>query len=295
MAKERVYLAGPMSGIKDFNFPAFFRAEEQLTEAGYDVFNPAAHDVELFGADRFETETGDRADLPAGFDLAETLANDLRMVAVWADSVVVLPGWENSKGAKAEVSLAQALGKRVGPLHWVADAEQAYPRAWYNEQEVRGQMTGVVTHPSTADFLGVDTPSIFASKENALSVAAVSRADMRTFASGETRTVSSTGGAKGVKLARYDLIPADALEELANHYGRGALKYSDGNWLKGYEWSKNFAALMRHAWAFWRGEDIDEETGTPHIIAAAWHCFALYTFSSNEKYVHFDDRVKSDA
>ena len=37
----RLYLAGPMSGIKDFNFPAFNEAAEHLRKLGYEVFNPS--------------------------------------------------------------------------------------------------------------------------------------------------------------------------------------------------------------------------------------------------------------
>lgn len=107
----------------------------------------------------------------------------------------------------------------------------------------------------------------------------------------EVRTTSSTGGQKGTKLARYDLIPADALEALAEHFGRGAMKYAARNWEKGYEWSKNFAALQRHIWAFWSGEDIDEETGSLHLVAAMWHAAALTHYYMNpEKYEGFDDR-----
>lgn len=108
----------------------------------------------------------------------------------------------------------------------------------------------------------------------------------------EVRVVSTTGGEKGQKLARYDLIPARPLELLAEHYGRGARKYADRNWERGYSWSLSFGALMRHAWAFWRGEDIDEETGSPHLVAVAWHAFALLEFF--ERHKQFDDRARRE-
>lgn len=92
-----------------------------------------------------------------------------------------------------------------------------------------------------------------------------------------------TGGMKGAKLARFDQIPASVMWELAEHYGKGSKKYSDDNWMKGYSWKLSFAAVMRHLWAFWRGEDIDEETGSKHVIAAAWHCFALAWFMDNRR------------
>jgi len=88
----------------------------------------------------------------------------------------------------------------------------------------------------------------------------------------------TTGGAKGSKLARFDLLPPDALYALAEHYGRGSLKYEDRNWEKGYDWGLSYAALQRHLTQFWAGTDVDEETGGLHIIAAAWHCMALAAF-----------------
>ena len=97
----------------------------------------------------------------------------------------------------------------------------------------------------------------------------------------ETVNVSKTGGRKAGNLDRYDLIPAEPLRLLAHHYGVGATKYDDNNWRKGYDWSLSFAALNRHLWQFWSGEDIDEETGTPHIIAVAWHAFTLAWFADN--------------
>ena len=105
---------------------------------------------------------------------------------------------------------------------------------------------------------------------------------------GEVRTVSSTGGEKGVKPARFDLIPVGPLTTLAIHYGKGAEKYDDHNWAKGYEWSKAYASLMRHATQFWGGEDIDPETNTPHMAAVAFHAFTLMEYA--ERHREFDDR-----
>lgn len=96
---------------------------------------------------------------------------------------------------------------------------------------------------------------------------------------GETRIVDAvTGGEKGSKLARFDLIPPSALWALAEHYGRGAQKYADNNWRRGYSWGLSYAALCRHLVAFWDGEDIDPETGSHHLTAVAWHAFTLFTF-----------------
>ena len=109
------------------------------------------------------------------------------------------------------------------------------------------------------------------------------------FRTSEVRTTDpETGAQKGMKLERHDLIPARFLTELARHYGVGAKKYEDRNWEKGYAWSKSYAALQRHLTQFWAGEDIDEETGSKHLVAAAWHCIALATFM--DEHPEKDDR-----
>ena len=91
---------------------------------------------------------------------------------------------------------------------------------------------------------------------------------------------------------RYDLIPADALNELAKLYAAGAVKYSDRNWEKGMSWSRCFGPLMRHAWAYWRGETVDPESGLPHMAHVAWNAMALLHYGLNSEYDKFDDRPR---
>lgn len=109
----------------------------------------------------------------------------------------------------------------------------------------------------------------------------------------EVRTVSSTGGEKGTKEERFDLLPWEAIAKVARHYGKGAEKYEAHNWRRGYEWSKSYAALMRHLTAFWSGEDIDEETGSPHMAAVVFHALTLLTFMDEQR--DFDDRYVPEA
>ena len=108
----------------------------------------------------------------------------------------------------------------------------------------------------------------------------------------EQSSISSTGGAKNVKPEKFSLIPVEALAKVAEHYGVGAKKYSAHQWRKGYEWSKSYDALQRHATAFWSGEDNDFETGTPHMAAVAFHALTLLTFM-DEQPAH-DDRYRSE-
>jgi len=98
---------------------------------------------------------------------------------------------------------------------------------------------------------------------------------------------------KGIKYdgdkIRYELIPADALHEIAKLYTLGAKKYGDDNWLKGLSWRRVYGAMMRHAWAWMRGEDNDPEDGQPHMASVAWCALTLLVYSLRE--VGEDDRV----
>lgn len=104
----RLYLCGPMTGIEHYNFPAFDKAAAQLREAGHTVFNPAENDRENgFDAVVLELEGHEAAE--HGFSLRETLKQDLSWICDHAEGLALLPGWEDSKGANAEVALATAL------------------------------------------------------------------------------------------------------------------------------------------------------------------------------------------
>jgi hypothetical protein len=100
---KRVYIAGPMTGQPNLNFPAFHAAAAQLREAGFEVINPA----ENFGG---------RTDLPR----STYIRADVVLVA-HCDAVAMLPGWENSRGAKLEYLLAYEIGMEL------LDAETLQP------------------------------------------------------------------------------------------------------------------------------------------------------------------------
>ena len=85
-------------------------------------------------------------------------------------------------------------------------------------------------------------------------------------------------GHKGVKRARFDLLPPDALWTVAELYGKGAEKYAERNWERGYEWSKSCGAIGRHWAAILAGEFVDPETGLPHAASICFHALALIAF-----------------
>ena len=91
---------------------------------------------------------------------------------------------------------------------------------------------------------------------------------------------------------RFDLIPADWETTLAEVLTRGSLKYSERNWEKGMSWSRCYAAVRRHLNAFWRGEDLDKESGLNHLAHVAWGALAILHYYKTHP--ELDDRVKED-
>ena len=107
----------------------------------------------------------------------------------------------------------------------------------------------------------------------------------------EVRVVNpKTGGAKGTKLPQLGAVDPRALMEIAKVAGYGCVKYERYNFLRGYEWSLSFDALCRHLFAFWGGEDIDPESGLPHMAHAGWHCMTLLAFM--DRHPDLDNRPK---
>ena len=87
---------------------------------------------------------------------------------------------------------------------------------------------------------------------------------------------------------RYDLIPPEAIEALADILTFGAQKYSDRNWERGMRWGRVFAACMRHLWAWWRKAGPDPDTGKSHLWHAA--CCVAFLIAYESRNAGEDDR-----
>lgn len=102
----------------------------------------------------------------------------------------------------------------------------------------------------------------------------------------------SDGWREGVKFdhgkAPWHLLPWDAVRAIVWVLMFGAKKYSDRNWELGMDWSRPFAALMRHMTAWWEGEAKDPETGYSHL----WHagCCILFLIAFELRGIGHDDR-----
>lgn len=90
----RIYLSGPMSGLPDYNYPAFNTEAARLRALGYAVENPAENP------------------LPANAPWDLCMRAAIRQMLA-CDAVAFLPGWQHSRGANVEIELAGHLGMDV--------------------------------------------------------------------------------------------------------------------------------------------------------------------------------------
>ena len=91
---NRVYIAGPMTGLPDYNYPAFHAAAAKLRAAGHEVESPA--------------EPG-QVD---GWTWADYMRRGLVQMLT-CDTIALLPDWHRSRGARVEYNLAEGLGMRT--------------------------------------------------------------------------------------------------------------------------------------------------------------------------------------
>jgi hypothetical protein len=87
------------------------------------------------------------------------------------------------------------------------------------------------------------------------------------------------------------LLPAEALEEVAKVLTFGAKKYSAHNWRGGFGYTRILSAVLRHTFAFLRGEDKDPETGLSHLAHAICGLMFCLTFTKTKP--ELDDRYKA--
>ena len=86
----KCYIAGPMTGYPELNYPAFATTAERLRQLGYEVVSPAELN-------------------PITTPYREAMVNDIRAL-VECDHILMMHGWHASKGATLERHIAQVLG-----------------------------------------------------------------------------------------------------------------------------------------------------------------------------------------
>lgn len=91
----------------------------------------------------------------------------------------------------------------------------------------------------------------------------------------------------------WSLIPWDSVEEILKVLEFGKKKYSSWNWSsgEGFKYSRIFNSLVRHLFAWIRGEDLDPESGLSHLAHAGCNIlFLIYFVKNKSRYPNNDDR-----
>lgn len=125
---ETWYISGPMRGLPEFNYPLFNEVAAELRATGVKVLNPA---------ENFSGATD--------LDFSLYMMEDLNQL-MEADVVLMLPGWQDSEGARVEYMVAKSLGLDI---RFHGDATPAEPAEMEASRIVRnGERQAVYGHPS---------------------------------------------------------------------------------------------------------------------------------------------------
>lgn len=92
---RRIYLAGEMTGLPDYNYPRFRALAAQWRAWDWGVLDPSEH-------------FGGRQDLPRSVYLKKAVETLLKV-----EAIAMIPGWKNSPGAKLELAIAVELGLEI--------------------------------------------------------------------------------------------------------------------------------------------------------------------------------------
>ena len=109
----KFYLAGPMSGVPQFNLPLFDKATEELRRQGYEIVSPAELDKPDIRAACLASPTGASThETNGGGTWGDFLARDVKLVSDEVDGVILLPDWQKSRGARLEVFVGLLCSKQ---------------------------------------------------------------------------------------------------------------------------------------------------------------------------------------
>lgn len=252
----KVYLAGPMSGRKEFNYPAFHNVARDLRAHGYVVENPAENEAPPCGS--------------WGGYLRIALRQMLS-----CDGIVLLPGWSFSRGACLERSVGESVGIPSWTLAEFLETSKTVP-PWERPQILLdaepaesdpGQMPAPTPAPDIPAFLLKDGPHPLAGDP----------IEMQTFGPLHSAEPAPTPATKptnpkdaiGIRKAPMSCVPCGVLAEIGVGMLEGASKYGRHNYRAvGVRASVYYDATMRHLMSWWEGEDIDPDSGMSHIAKA---------------------------
>jgi hypothetical protein len=122
-----IYVAGPMRGYENYNYPAFDRCARVLKQQGWIVINPAELDRQAGKPSSNAYDFNPDTNYEDHEFMRKALLRDVVAICEQCTAIYMMSGWEHSKGAKAEYALAKALGLDVfyeAPLPKVKNIKQ---------------------------------------------------------------------------------------------------------------------------------------------------------------------------
>jgi len=99
------YISGPMTGIEEFNYPFFNKVAKLLRQSGLDIVSPAETEESL------GYEQGSQT-----WHWGQWMRYALQTLLLKANAIIMLPGWETSRGALLELEVAEACNMQVFKL-----------------------------------------------------------------------------------------------------------------------------------------------------------------------------------
>lgn len=277
MTGERIYIAGPMTGIPYHNRDAFNQVAQNLTALGASPVNPIDLD-KMIGVEPHPE--GDSS----GYDLKKIARTDLGAL-LECDAIWMMDGWEQSKGACAEHATAEWVGLKI---YYSEDQnlslppeEEASPKRkskyayWKESFATHGLSLGTFKpkaksppKPESSDCWGLHGDFLW-----------------KEYKTKDSNPKDSLGCQK----VPYWHIPPGVKALLGLSMLEGALKYGSYNFsVEGARASVYYDAMNRHVDAWASGEDIDLESGLPHL-AKAMACCAII-LDTQQRGVLVDDR-----
>jgi len=241
------YLAGPMRGIEEYNFPAFRAAAEALRRRNWEIFSPAERDESDDEAMREHAARRDSGDWSEALPFAYYMEHDLAAVCKM-DAVIVLEGWEASQGARLEAVTAVEVGHPVFlfvPLatqslsgrvldHKLESVPAEYVR------EVFAARGALETHDIEPTYDAESEPN----------AARIEQGAMRRFESGATRNVDASK-------PDYEGFESPLVEWAFGAFmnqnriqADGSVRDSD-NWQKGIPFDSYAKSMKRHQHDVW--------------------------------------------
>lgn len=321
------YLAGPMRGVDRWNFDAFVAATALLRKAGIDVRSPVEHDLVLgLNPDDYPT-LPDWFTLEGAmqWDLAQVAECEaIILLPGWEDSVGVARELQVARWCGRDVYLYDVSPTGLPQLTLQTQETQErvliqnHEGAAVGEQVVgldterawRTRMSGSLDKVQWTTNPGPQVPKTIPIKGGYIQsrvqeLLGVQEAILPLRGPGYQSTVQAlrdaraevrvtdpkTGGQKGQKSCQVSALDPRAIQWLGEVAGYGAAKYDRMNFCKGFAWHLSYDAMQRHLLAFWSGEDIDDESGLPHMAHAMWHAHALLSFW--DRSLGDDDRISS--